>query len=70
MALAQSFVWNCQKLTLHISREHLNKSSRWNTYKGDKDGFSDLIVIKSDQHLANPTLGSKAGNNADGSKQT
>ena len=40
----------------------------WNTYKGDKDGFSDLIVIKSVQHLPNPTLGNKAGNNSDGLK--
>ncbi|OON11505.1 MAG: hypothetical protein BTM30_09360 [Synechococcus lacustris str. Tous] len=55
-------------LTGGTGRDELWGGFGWNTYKGDKDGFSDLIVIKSDQHLANPTLGNKAGNNGDGSK--
>lgn len=36
-----------------------------NTYRSEKDGFSDLIAIKSDQWLVNWLLG-KAGNNSDG----
>ena len=39
----------------------------WNTYKGDKDGSEDLLVIKSDEWQVNP-LNGKAGNNPDGSK--
>jgi hypothetical protein len=38
-----------------------------NTYKSEKDGFSDLIAIKSDQYLVNWIYG-KAGNNSDGAK--
>jgi Calx-beta domain/RTX calcium-binding nonapeptide repeat (4 copies) len=55
-------------LTGGNGRDELWGGFGWNTYKGDKDGFSDLIVIKSDQHLANPTLGNKSGNNSDGLK--
>ena len=55
-------------LTGGTGRDELWGGFGWNTYKGDKDGFSDLIVIKSDQHLANPTLGNKSGNNSDGLK--
>jgi hypothetical protein len=39
----------------------------WNTYKSEKDGFSDLIAIKSDQFLVNWLYG-KAGNNPNGEK--
>ena len=39
----------------------------WNTYKSEKDGFRDLIAIKSDQNLVNWLYG-KAGNNANGQK--
>ena len=39
----------------------------WNTYKGDKDGSEDLLVIKSDEWQVN-SLNGKAGNNPDGSK--
>jgi hypothetical protein len=39
----------------------------WNTYKTERDGFSDLIAIKSDQWLTN-WLYNKAGNNANGEK--
>ena len=39
----------------------------WNTYKSEKDGFRDLIAIKSDQNLVNWLYG-KAGNNSSGQK--
>ena len=39
----------------------------WNTYTSEKDGYKDLIVIKSDQNLVNWML-KKAGNNPDGRK--
>ena len=39
----------------------------WNTFKSEKDGFSDLIAIKSDQHVSNWLYG-KAGNNPNGEK--
>ena len=39
----------------------------WNTFKGDKDGSEDLLVIKSDEWQVN-SLNGKAGNNPDGSK--
>ena len=55
-------------LTGGTGRDELWGGFGWNTYKGDKDGFSDLIVIKSDQHLPNPTIGNKSGNNSDGLK--
>jgi len=55
-------------LTGGTGRDELWGGFGWNTYKGDKDGFSDLIVIKSDQYLPNPTLGNKSGNNSDGLK--
>ena len=39
----------------------------WNTYKSEKDGSSDLLVVKSDQWLEN-WLYKKAGNNPNGEK--
>ena len=39
----------------------------WNTYKSEKDGFRDLIAIKSDEYLLN-WLNGKAGNNPNGEK--
>ena len=39
----------------------------WNTYRSEKDGARDLIVIKSDQNLVNWLYG-KAGNNPNGEK--
>ena len=40
----------------------------WNTFRSDKDGSADLLVIRSDQWLINPRQNNTAGNNADGSK--
>lgn len=40
----------------------------WNTFRSEKDGSSDLLVIRSDQWLSNPRQNNTAGNNADGSK--
>ena len=39
----------------------------WNTYTSEKDGYRDLIVIKSDEYLVN-WLNGKAGNNPNGEK--
>ena len=39
----------------------------WNTFTNEKDGFVDLIAIKSDQNLVNWLYG-KAGNNPNGEK--
>jgi len=47
--------------------DELHGDFGWNTYKSEKDGFSDLIAIKSDQFLTNWIYG-KAGNNANGEK--
>ena len=47
--------------------DELHGDFGWNTYKSEKDGFSDLIAIKSDQWLVNWLYG-KAGNNSDGAK--
>lgn len=54
-------------LTGGIGRDELHGDFGWNTYKAEKDGFSDLIAIKSDQFLTNWLYG-KAGNNPDGEK--
>ena len=39
----------------------------WNTYKSEKDGYADLVAIKSDQWLENWMYG-KAGNNPNSEK--
>lgn len=39
----------------------------WNTYTSEKDGYRDLIAIKSDEYLIN-WLNGKAGNNPNGEK--
>jgi len=54
-------------LTGGFGADELHGDFGWNTYKSEKDGFSDLIAIKSDQHLSNWIYG-KAGNNANGEK--
>jgi len=48
-------------------RDELWGDFGWNTFKSEKDGFSDLIVVKSDQWVFNWLYG-KAGNNANGEK--
>jgi hypothetical protein len=50
-----------------LGADELHGDFGWNTYKSEKDGFSDLIAIKSDQSLVNWLYG-KAGNNPDGAK--
>ena len=47
--------------------DELHGDFGWNTYTNQIDGFSDLIVIKSDQHLNNWWYGT-AGNNPNGEK--
>lgn len=47
--------------------DELHGDFGWNTYTSEKDGFKDLIVIKSDQNLVNWLL-KKAGNNPTGRK--
>jgi hypothetical protein len=47
--------------------DELHGDFGWNTYKSERDGFSDLIAIKSDQYLTN-WLYNKAGNNPNGEK--
>ena len=47
--------------------DELHGDFGWNTYTSEKDGFKDLIVIKSDQNLVNWRL-KKAGNNPTGRK--
>jgi len=54
-------------LTGGLGADELHGDFGWNTYKSEKDGFSDLIAIKSDQHLSNWLYG-KAGNNPNGEK--
>jgi len=54
-------------LTGGSGADELHGDFGWNTYKSEKDGFSDLIAIKSDQHLSNWIYG-KAGNNPNGEK--
>lgn len=39
----------------------------WNTYTSERDGYTDKIVIKSDEYLVN-WLNGKAGNNPNGEK--
>ena len=47
--------------------DELHGDFGWNTFKSEKDGFSDLIAIKSDQYVSNWLYG-KAGNNPNGEK--
>ena len=47
--------------------DELHGDFGWNTYKSERDGFSDLIAIKSDQWLVN-WLYSKDGNSPNGEK--
>ena len=47
--------------------DELHGDFGWNTYKSERDGFTDLIAIKSDQWLVN-WLYNKAGNNPNGEK--
>ena len=47
--------------------DELHGDFGWNTYKDQRDGFVDLIAIKSDQLLNNWLYGT-SGNNADGRK--
>jgi len=54
-------------ITGGLGADELHGDFGWNTFKSEKDGFSDLIAIKSDQFLTNWIYG-KAGNNANGEK--
>jgi len=47
--------------------DELHGDFGWNTFQSEKDGFSDLIAIKSDEYLINWIYG-KAGNNPNGEK--
>lgn len=47
--------------------DELHGDFGWNTFKSEKDGFSDLLVIKSDEWLVNP-LSRKSGNNPNGER--
>jgi len=47
--------------------DELHGDFGWNTFQSEKDGFSDLIAIKSDKYLINWIYG-KAGNNPNGEK--
>jgi Ca2+-binding RTX toxin-like protein len=47
--------------------DELHGDFGWNTFKSEKDGFSDLIAIKSDEFVSNWLYG-KAGNNPNGEK--
>ena len=47
--------------------DELHGDFGWNTYKDQRDGYTDLIAIKSDQHLMNWWYGT-SGNNANGEK--
>ena len=54
-------------ITGGLGADELHGDFGWNTYKSEKDGFRDLIAIKSDQFLSNWLYG-KAGNNPSGEK--
>jgi hypothetical protein len=47
--------------------DELHGDFGWNTYRDERDGSPDLIVIKSDQYLYNWVYG-KSGNNGNGEK--
>ena len=54
-------------ITGGLGADELHGDFGWNTYTSEKDGFSDLIAIKSDEFLTNWIYG-KAGNNPNGEK--
>jgi len=54
-------------ITGGAGKDELHGDFGSNTYKSDKDGFSDLIAIKSDHYLSNWYFG-KSGNNTNGEK--
>jgi Ca2+-binding RTX toxin-like protein len=54
-------------LTGGLGSDELHGDFGWNTYSSERDGFVDLIAIKSDQWLVNGRAG-KAGNNPNGEK--
>lgn len=54
-------------ITGDLGNDELHGDFGWNTFTSQIDGFSDLIVIKSDEYLFNWFYG-KAGNNSDGGK--
>jgi len=54
-------------ITGDLGYDELHGDFGWNTFTSQIDGFSDLIVIKSDEYLINWFYG-KAGNNSDGGK--
>jgi len=54
-------------ITGGLGADELHGDFGWNTFKSEKDGYSDLIAIKSDQFLSNWIYG-KAGNNPNGEK--
>ena len=54
-------------ITGGAGKDELHGDFGSNIYKSDKDGFSDLIAIKSDQYLSNWYF-NKAGNNPNGEK--
>ena len=47
--------------------DELHGDFGWNTFRSEKDGYDDLIAIKSDQHLSNWWYGT-AGNSPNGEK--
>ena len=47
--------------------DELHGDFGWNTFKSEKDGFSDFIAIKSDEFVSNWLYG-RAGNNPNGEK--
>lgn len=47
--------------------DELHGDFGWNTYLDERDGYGDLIVVKSDEYLTNLRIGS-AGNNKNGEK--
>lgn len=54
-------------ITGALGADELHGDFGWNTYKSEKDGYRDLIAIKSDEFLSNWLYG-KAGNNPNGEK--
>ena len=54
-------------ITGGVGSDELHGDFGWNTYKNQRDGYKDLVAIKSDQLLSNHWFG-KAGNNSNGGK--
>ncbi len=54
-------------ITGSTGEDELHGDFGWNTYRSEKDGYKDLIAIKSDQFLSNWMYG-KAGNSPNGEK--